>query len=273
MRATPYPSRFSLAQDRITRREFALGAASLALARTQEPSEPKQSRVALARAGSRKESLAEALALWGEVAVEGKEILLKASFNSPDESPATTSPETLAAVIEQLRARRCGRIRLVERSGMGRTRDIWDRLGITDLARRLDLALVPLDELAPEEWRHAELSGSHWSRGVELPGFLDRESTLVEISNCKTHRFGGHFSASLKNAVGLIAKYSRDGKRHNYMTELHASPDQRLMIAEVNQLFAPALVVLDATEVFVDGGPEQGDLAYPQVVAVATDRA
>ena len=83
---------------------------------------------------------------------------------------------------------------------------------------------------------------------------------------------GGHFSASLKNAIGLIAKYSSDGERRNYMAELHGSPDQRLMIAEVNTLFRPELVVMDASSVFIDGGPEQGDLAFPNVVAVAQDR-
>src|SRR4030095_6857006 len=85
-------------------------------------------------------------------------------------------------------------------------------------------------------------------------------------------RFGGHFSASLKNSLGFIAKYSSQPPRYNYMTELHASPDQRSMIAEVNQIYAPRLVVMDAIQVFVNGGPERGDLAYPETMAASHDR-
>jgi uncharacterized protein (DUF362 family) len=44
------------------------------------------------------------------------------------------------------------------------------------------------------------------------------------------------------------------------------------MIAEVNQLYRPALVVMDAIRVFVDGGPEWGELAQPEAVVVSRDR-
>ena len=269
----PGPSRFSPAP--LSRRQFGRaafgGASTLLLAARQDPTAGKKSTVALARAPERKDAFVEALAPFREVDLADREIVLKASFNSPDEPPATTSAQMLEAVVSELRARRCRSIRLVERSGMGHTREIWDRLGITPLARRLDLELVALDELPPDRWQRAELPGSHWSHGVEVPVLLSG-ATLVEICALKTHRFGGHFSASLKNAIGLIAKYSSDGKRRNYMAELHGSPDQRLMIAEVNALFRPELVVMDASSIFVDGGPEQGELAFPNVVLVAQDR-
>jgi uncharacterized protein (DUF362 family) len=259
----------------LSRRQFGRaafgGASTLLVPRRQDPPAGKKSTVALARSPERKEALLEALAPFREVEFADRDIVLKASFNSPDEAPATTSPQMLEAVVNELRARHCRSIRLVERSGMGHTREIWDRLGITALARRLDLELVALDDLPPDGWQRTELPGSHWSRGVEVPVLLGG-AALVEICALKTHRFGGHFSASLKNAIGLIAKYSSDGTRRNYMAELHGSPDQRLMIAEVNTLFRPELVVLDASTIFVDGGPEQGELAFPNVVAAARDR-
>ena len=33
---------------------------------------------------------------------------------------------------------------------MGRTRDVWEKLGTLDLAKRLNLTLMPLDELPAE---------------------------------------------------------------------------------------------------------------------------
>ena len=71
--------------------------------------------------------------------------------------------------------------------------------------------------------------------------------------------------------VSMLAKYV-PGDAHDYMAELHASPDQRLMIAEVNQVYAPALIVLDGVAAFVDGGPDIGTVARPGVILAGTDR-
>ena len=64
-------------------------------------------------------------------------------------------------------------------------------------------------------------------------------------------------SSSRIHAVGLVAKFV-PGDPHNYMGDLHSSPHQRLMIAEINQAYSPALVLLDGVEAFVEGGPESG---------------
>ena len=56
------------------------------------------------------------------------------------------------------------------------------------------------------------------------------------------------------------------------MRELHSSPHQRLMIAELNNTYKPALVLLDGFEALVNGGPETGTLAKPKVMLAGTDR-
>jgi len=271
-----HPSYFSSGSRLWTRREFhrLIGFHGLAWAAkaSQDVEAPKRSRLALAKDPDRRRALSGVLAQVGIEDLRGKEVLLKASYNSPDEFPATTHPDTLAAVVKYLREKNCGRIVLLERSGMGKTRDVWERLGIPDLAAKLHLTLLPLDEMSGSEWRHEAMPGSAWSRGVEVPALLRPDSAVVQISNLKTHRFGGHFSASLKNSIGLIAKYSPTEPRYNYMAELHASPQQRELIAEVNQLYAPLLVVVDAMEVFVRGGPESGELASPNVILSSPDR-
>lgn len=70
--------------------------------------------------------------------------------------------------------------------------------------------------------------------------------------------------------MGAVAKYGPDG--YNYMSELHTSPDQRKMIAELNTLYRPALVLLDGLEAFVAGGPEAGTKVRPGVMVAGTDR-
>jgi uncharacterized protein (DUF362 family) len=56
------------------------------------------------------------------------------------------------------------------------------------------------------------------------------------------------------------------------MAELHNSPHQQKMIAEINQAFSPDLVLLDGLDVFVDGGPMTGKRAKGNVFLTSTDR-
>ncbi len=76
---------------------------------------------------------------------------------------------------------------------------------------------------------------------------------------------------SLKNSVGLIANRVR-GVPYDYMAELHLSPRQRLMIAEINRFYRTDLVVMDALRAFIDGGPEQGKVVEPGLILASRDR-
>jgi uncharacterized protein (DUF362 family) len=91
------------------------------------------------------------------------------------------------------------------------------------------------------------------------------------ISTCclKTHQHGGIFTLSLKLHVGVVPT-TRHG--YDYMRELHGSPHQRRMIAEINRAFTPSLVVLDGVDAFVDGGPASGKRAKGNVFLASTDR-
>jgi len=74
---------------------------------------------------------------------------------------------------------------------------------------------------------------------------------------------------SLKLHVGVVPTF-RHG--YDYMKELHSSPHQRKMIAEINEPFKPALVVLDGIDAFVDGGPMTGKPARGELFLASTDR-
>ena len=57
-----------------------------------------------------------------------------------------------------------------------------------------------------------------------------------------------------------------------YMNELHGSPYQRHLIAEINAAYSPDLVVLDGVEAFVDGGPAHGTRVNADVILAGNDR-
>jgi uncharacterized protein (DUF362 family) len=76
--------------------------------------------------------------------------------------------------------------------------------------------------------------------------------------------YGGHFTLSLKNAVGLVSKKK--------MGELHSSKDQRKMIAEINAVYKPDLIIMDGVTTFVDGGPMEGTRKEANVFIAGTDK-
>lgn len=198
-------------------------------------------------------------------------VSLKANYNSSDPFPASTHPDTLRYLVETLKQADVSSITLAERSGMGHTRQVLETRGIFTLADELDFQVIVLDELEKKDWFKVDGKGTHWLRGFYLPQLLQDADRVVQTCCLKTHRFGGHFTLSLKNSVGLVAK-RLPGGIYDYMAELHLSPSQRLMIAEINRYYPTDLVLMDATEVFLDGGPDKGTLAKPGVFLASADR-
>jgi uncharacterized protein (DUF362 family) len=242
------------------------GVATVVLARTARAA---TSPVYLVHTADRAEGLRRGLTALGMPAASGKRVVIKPNFNSSDPYPASTHLDTLALLVGHLRA--AGEIVVADRSGMGSTRRVMEQKGVFAQAGQLGYRAVVLDETPMEGWSEERLPGSHWSRGVLFPRLFQEADLLVQTCCLKTHRYGGHFTLSLKNSVGMVAKYGpRD--RYNYMQELHGSPQQRRMIAEINQLYRPALIVMDGLEGFADGGPESGTLIRPQVMILGADR-
>jgi uncharacterized protein (DUF362 family) len=201
--------------------------------------------------------------------LRGQHVALKANFNSADPPPGSTHVDTLRALLQLLRDWGAARITLLERSGMGDTAQVLRQRGVTALAGEFGVEVVVLDDLPARDWVRVE--GAHWKRGFLFPRLVQEAGAVVQTCCLKTHRFGGHFTLSLKNSVGLVAKYDPDSG-YNYMAELHGSPDQRLMIAEINAACAPALVLLDGVLAFVNGGPDQGEQVEAGLFLASRDR-
>jgi uncharacterized protein (DUF362 family) len=121
------------------------------------------------------------------------------------------------------------------------------------------------------DWELIQFEGSHWQNGFPFARPVLEADAVVQTCCLKPHRFGGHFTLSLKNTVGMVGKYKGAGG-YNYMNELHSSPYQRLMIAEANLAYTPALVVLDGVEAFIDNGPDMGTKVFGDVILAGTDR-
>ena len=201
----------------------------------------------------------------------GDNVALKANFNSSDPFPASTHIDTLHAITQKLNEANVASLTLAERSGMGNTRRVLEKMGVFELSDKLGFEVTVLDEENRDKWVKIEKEGTHWVKGFYIPKlFLDSDK-VIQTCCLKTHRFGGHFTLSLKNSVGIVAKKLPEGS-YNYMSELHVSPYQRLMIAEINKHYNVNLVIMDAIKAFITQGPEQGEVVEPNLILASSDR-
>lgn len=229
------------------------------------------SRIALVKTTDRAAGVRKALELAGLAPVKGKHLFLKPNLNSADAPPGSTHPDVLTTLIQILHERGAGRLVVGDRSGMGDTRAVMSRKEIFRMGDELGFETVVLDELDEEGWQEVHVDGSHWQRGFAIARPALQADGIVQTCCLKTHRYGGHFTLSLKNTVGLVAKQV-PGDNYDYMHELHGSPHQRLMIAEANAAYRPDMIVLDGVTAFTEGGPAQGKQVDAGVILAGTDR-
>ncbi len=230
----------------------------------------KTSKVLVFKSEDRPKGIRTLLDHFG-TSLKGKTVALKANFNSADRFPASTHPDAVAILVKSLKNAGAKKITLAERSGMGVTEQVVRDLGIMDLSSSLGFAVNILDRVPEDGWIRVNRPDNHWKRGFLFSKVFRDADIIVQTCCLKTHRFGGHFTLSLKNSVGMVAKFDpQDG--YDYMNELHSSPYQRLMIAEINREYKPSLVVLDGIEAFVTEGPDIGRVVRPGVILAGEDR-
>jgi uncharacterized protein (DUF362 family) len=63
----------------------------------------------------------------------GKQVAIKANYNSADPFPASTHLDTLRAIVESLKRAGASDITLAERSGMGNTERVLEQMGVLAL--------------------------------------------------------------------------------------------------------------------------------------------
>jgi uncharacterized protein (DUF362 family) len=228
-------------------------------------------KVFLVKTDLRDEGIGRLLENFDLTDFKDKNIALKANFNSNDPFPATTHPDTLKTIVKSIKSFKPNNIVLAERSGMGETRSVLEARGVMDLAEKEDFEVRVLDEEGLDDWIKIENERNHWVKGFYISRIFKEADKVVQTCCLKAHRFGGHFTLSLKNSVGIVAK-KIPGGIYNYMGELHISPYQRMMIAEINNHYQTDLIIMDGIKAFVNKGPEQGHMVEPNLILMSKDR-
>lgn len=228
----------------------------------------QKSRVTFASTENRKAGVASSLKALNLNPVKNKDVLIKPNFNTADRTPGSTHNDTLVALVQEVWQMGAKSVSLGERS-YPPTRDVMEQKGVLRLMKELDVKIIDFDDLDARDWVKVKPKDSHWQDGFRVARPVLEAECLISTCCLKTHQYGGIFTMSLKLHVGVVPTH-RHG--YPYMSELHQSPHQRKLIAEINAPFTPDLVVLDGIDVFVDGGPMDGKRAKGHVFLASTDR-
>ncbi len=226
-----------------------------------------KSRVVLVRTDSRADGVKKCLDLLGGDPFEGESVLVKPNLNTADETPGSTHNDTLKALLAHIRDAGAKTLSIGDRSGPEPTAQVFEKKGLPALAASFDAKLLNFDELGETGYVKVNPAASHWKDGFLVARPVVDAGCVVSTCCLKTHQFGGVFTMSLKNSVGIVPRAG-----HPYMRQLHGSPDQRRMIAEINTAYKPAVIVLDGLVAFVDQGPMTGPRKDAGVFLAGTDR-
>ncbi len=227
-----------------------------------------KSRVAFLSTEDRKSGVGPSIKALNINPVKNKDVLIKPNFNTADLAPGSTHNDTLVALAEEVWKMGAKSVSLGERS-YPPTREVMEQKGVFPLMKKLDVKIIDFDGLDNKGWVEVKPKDSHWQDGFRIARPILEAECLISTCCLKTHQYGGVFTMSLKLHVGVVPT-----RRHgyDYMGELHRSPNQQKMIAEINAPFQPDLIVLDGIDAFVDGGPVNGKRAKGNVFLTSTDR-
>lgn len=260
--------------DMINRRDFITGIAGTLMAPVlweksetimAHPNRSDKAVVSLVRSSNRATAVGRSIDLLAINPVAGRQVLLKPNFNTADPFPGSTHNDTLEQLILKLRKMDARMITIGERCGPPDTADVIRDKGIKEICEKHRVGLINFEELPEKDWLRVQPEKSHWWKGFDVARPVLEAECVVSTCCLKTHKYGGIFTMSLKLSVGITHKRN--------MKELHGSlRSMRKMIAEINQVYSPALILMDAIEVFTDGGPMRGKKKRADVMLAGTDR-
>ncbi len=228
----------------------------------------KKTNVSLFVTENRETGIEHCIDALGVNPVTNKNVLIKPNFNTADPAPGSTHNNTLVSLVKKVWDMGAKSIRIGERS-FPLTRQVMEQKGILPLLKELDVDVVDFDTLDKKDWVEMNPTDTHWRDGFRVARPVLEAECLISTGCLKTHQFGGVFTLSLKLHVGVVPT-TRHG--FDYMTELHTSPHQNKLIAEINQPFQPDLVLIDGIDAFVEGGPATGKHVHGNLLLASTDR-
>ncbi len=194
---------------------------------------------------------------------KGDKVLLKPNFNTADNYPGSTDMEFLKKIVEKILEEEISKVFIGASSTIamiGSTEGVLQKKKVYDL-EKIDKR-VKVINFDKEKWVNKEIIKGRYLKRASIPEVFDKVDRLIFLPCLKTHSLS-QYTGALKLSMGLIKPRER--------LLFHAKNLQE-KIAELNLLFNPDLVVMDARTCFIKGGPMEGERKCPDFIMSSKSR-
>ena len=186
----------------------------------------------------------ETLGGIGRFVKDGDVVAIKpnASFPTPPTIGATTHPEVIGAIIEQVLSAGARRVLVVDHA-LGQAKRCFARCGLDKAVNAFTKAkLVTLDQ--QKAYQPVEVPSGKALKKTEVASIVQKADVLINVPTAKAHS-ATRVSFGLKNLMGLV--WDRN-TFHNDM-DVHAG------IADLATVIRADLTIVDAMYILMDNGP------------------
>lgn len=202
---------------------------------------------------------------------KGDAVFIKPVANSGNPYPSTTSPLAIAAMIGLLKEKGAGRVIVGDMSGVehlrfspteltGSSRALMESSGIASAVKAAGAELCAFEEAGWQAfYEDAPASGSHWKKGIMMPGILKEVQHIVLMPRCSRHVLAGS-TLGLKAAVGYWRHDTRLEYHHDAAT-FHEKTAEGNTVETLKK--KQRLVITAADRVLVTFGPDKGLVFEP----------
>jgi uncharacterized protein (DUF362 family) len=209
----------------------------------------------------------EVLGGFGRFVKKGSKVALLPNVQS--RHPGTfTKPEILRTVIRM--AQGAGAAEVVCLSGL--TQQHWDGTGLSRVCEEegAALKLIPAEET---HYRAVAIPGGRLLREARIIDALFEADVFINLPITKDHA-GNRFTGTMKNLMGLNSRAAnRAFHKPNWKSDPADIDHLETCIVDLNLVLAPALNIVDATEVITTNGPMgPGELLKPMKIVAGVDR-
>jgi len=191
----------------------------------------------------------------------GDVVFIKPNFNTADPFPASTDIPFLKAVVELVYNAGAKLVMIGESSTMTmNSKKVMEKTGVYELLKMKKPPRIYIFEEG--KWVKKSIKGAKYLKTVHIPEIIERPDKIIFLPCLKTHKYA-QFTGALKLSVGLMKPFER--------MALHARNIQE-KVAELNTLFTPDLVIMDARKCFINEGPSFGDVEEPGLILASEGR-
>lgn len=212
--------------------------------------------------GDLKQTIDKAVQLiggFGKSIKDGDVVTIKPNLNTADPYPASTAPDFIKALGELLLENGASKLRVVDSSTLRvSARKVAQKIGLVDVVDALDGELIFLEE---HDWVKVKFPRGKYMKSGSIGKPVANPDRLVLAPCLKTHQYA-RFTGSMKLFVGWLKKTDRIKMHMRHLEQ---------KIVDLASYFHPSLIVMDARECFVTGGPMSGQVECTEVILASGD--